>query len=361
MAQPSTSNTFNNIVVDTRTFIDRCYGALKLRPQQISGEMQQIAIDMINLVQQDLLNDNAPLWTHKSAYVPLVQGQRSYKLPVATHDVVLAFLRTMNNVTTQSTATVTATSYLMTFTSPAYVTNVQLTFPASGVFPFIIQSSPDNINWTTCYTSNIDDTGVTGDDTNQNGTINIWVSTSNSNAQLYWQIIPATTNPVTGTTFVPANVMTSVTAQVYNVPNDILMYRMNKDDYWNMTNKNFQGRPLQYWLNRQISPTMELWPQPDSYSAQQVMLVRRQRYLMDVGSLGSLQNALLGTLEFPGRWYLPMIYMVAAELAYCTPEVDPQVTALIGPKSEKMRQRAFLEERDKSPIKFQTNIGIYTK
>jgi hypothetical protein len=239
---------------------------------------------------------------------------------------------------------------------------VQLNFPASNpAFPFVVQSSPDGSTWTTCYTSTIYDNPITGDSFNQNGSSNLWIETTQSNAALYWQVIPATVNPVTKATISPANVMTGVTVQVYNTPNDILMYRLNKDDYYNLTNKHFQGRPLQYFFNRQISPKMDLWPQPDAYSAQQVMFLRRQRYIMDAGSLGSLQNALQGTLEFPGRWYLPFIYLVAAELAFTTPEVDPMVTAQIGPKADQMRRRAFLEERDKSAIKYQSQIGIYTR
>jgi hypothetical protein len=337
------TNTFGNVQVDTRTMIDRMYGVLRLRPEQITVEMVQIALDTMNLVQLDLVNDAAPLWTKNKVLMPLVQGQRHYVLPTGTNDIDKAFYRTVSNVT--GTATSSSSSYLVNFGSATYVSQVQVTFP-SAVFPFVIQSSPDGINWTTAYTSSIYDTG--------NGSLNVWVDTSNSNAQVYWQVIPATVSPVNGQAITPANTMTGVTALFYNTPSDIEMYRMNKDDYWNMTNKNFQGRPTQYWLNREVKPTIDLWPQPDALAAQNCLYIWRQRYLMDVGSLQQ-------TVEFPGRWYLPFIYMVADELGFVTPEVDPQVAANVSAKADKMRQRAFLEERDKSPVKFRTNIGIYTR
>jgi hypothetical protein len=350
----STSNTFGNIQVDTRTFIDRVYGALRLRPQQITAEMQQICLDLINLVQQDLVNDSAPLWTVNKILVPLVQGQRSYALPSGTNDVIEAFYRTMFNQTTNATATSTTAAYQLAFSTPYYVSSVQVNFP-SFVFPILIQSSPNGTTWTTVYTSSIYDVGVSSSEATPNiAGLNVWYDTSNSNAQPYWRVIPATNSPVNQVLINPANVMTGVTAQVYNTPADVLMYRMNKDDYWNMTNKNFQGRPLQFWMNRQIAPTMDLWPQPDALAAQNVMVVRRSRYIMDVGSMQQ-------TIEFPARWYLPFFWMVAAEVGSCTPEVDPSWATQVEGKAMAMRKRAWLEERDKSPIKFQSNIGIYTR
>lgn len=347
-----TSNTFNSVQVDTRTFIDRCYGALKLRPQQITVEMIQIAQDVINLVQQDLVNDSAPLWTVHNVLVPLIQGQRSYVLPNGTSDVQMAFFRTLFNQTSNAAVTAGSAAYQLQFSTPSQVSSVLVTFP-TVVFPVIIQNSPDGVTWTNAYVSTIYDVGQPGEQGN-GSLLSVWYDTANSNFQPFWRVIPATLSPVNNQTITPPNTMTGVTAQVYNTPADVLMYRMNKDDYWNMTNKAFQGRPLQYWLNRQINPVMDLWPTPDALSAQSVMLVRRQRYIMDVGNLQQ-------TVEFPARWYLPFFYMVAAELAFCTPEVDPNVTAQVTAKAEQMRKRAWNEERDKSPIKFQTQIGQYTR
>lgn len=348
----STSNTFGNTQVDTRTFIDRVYGALKLRPQQVTGEMVQIALDMINLVQQDLVNDSAPLWTTNTVLVPLIQGQRNYHLPQGTNDVQSAFFRTMNNQTPSATLVPGSAAFQLTFTSPTYASSVQVTFPGAA-FPVLIQASDDNVNWVTKYTSTIYDVGQPGQQ-GLGSLSSVFYDTANSNAHQYWRVVPQTTSPVNGQVITPPNTMIGVTAQVYNTPADVLMYRMNKDDYWNMTNKNFQGRPLQYWLNRQITPVMELWPQPDALAAQNVMVVRRSRYIMDVGNLQ-------GTVEFPSRWYLPFFYMVAAHLAFCTPEMDPTVTDQVSAMAKSMRQRAFLEERDKSPIKFQSNIRVYTR
>jgi hypothetical protein len=333
----------NNIQIDNRTLIDRAYGALKLRPQQITGEMIQIALDMMNLVQLDMLNDAAPLWTLKKWVTPLTQGQQQYVLPPATNDVRSAFYRTMSNLTTNTTITQSSASYQWTFTQATQVTTIALSWPSASI-PISVQTSPDNINWTTVYSSSTVDNGVTG---------SVAYDIDNANTAQYWRVIPATVQ--NGVTITPANTLPlTLSGQVYNSPQDVLMYRMNFDDYANLTTKTFQGRPLQFWLDRKIVPQMDLWPAPDATAAQNFMVVWRQRMISDVGSL---QN----TIECAPRWYFAFFYRLAAELAFCTPEVDPDVTAQIQAKADTHWKRAWNEERDKSPVKFQTNLRIYTR
>lgn len=343
-----TSNTFQNTQVDTRTFIDRAYGVLKLRPQQVTGEMVQIAQDITNLVQQDLVNDAMPQWTLRKELSPLIQGQSRYPMIQGTNDVESCFFRTMSNVT--GTTSSSSAAYGFSFTTPTSVVSVQVIFPGAS-FPITIQSSPDNVTWTTVYTGTIYDQSLQA---NQNGSNTIWYDVFNNNAALFWQVIPSLTNPVNGQTITPPNTMVGVTATVYNNPADVLMARLNRDDFFNLTNKAFPGRPLQYRFDRQINPIVEVWPTPDLFSSQNLMVVYRQRLLQDVGTLQQ-------TIEIPSRWYLPFLYMVAAELASCTPEVDPEWAKLVIAKSENMRKRVWIEDRDKSPIKFQSNIRVYTR
>lgn len=336
------TGTFNNIQIDNRTFIDRAYGALKLRPQQISGEMIQIALDLMNLVQLDMLNDSAPLWTIRKHVMPLYQGQQQYVMPPATNDINRAFYRTMANQTSAATITQSTAYYQWSFTQATQVTTINLLWPSAS-FPVLYQYSSDNVNWTTAVASNVTHNGLVGYSVQD---------IDNASMYQYWRVIPATSQngvPI----LVPNTLPSTLSGQVYNTPTDVLMYRMNKDDYWNMTNKSFQGRPLQYWVDRQLDVQMDLWPAPDATAAQNFMVVWRNRMICDVGSL---QNA----IELPGRWYLAFFYRVASELAFCTPEVDPDVSGQIQAKADAHWKRAWTEERDKSPVKFQTQIGVYT-
>lgn len=338
----STTGTVSTIAYDTRTVIDRAYGALGLTPQQITGEKIVIAQDLLSFVMTDLVNTANPLWCLEKVLTTLVQGQREYQLPAGTNDVNRAFHRTMNDVTPVAFTNTTA-AYTIDFGLNAAGTNNDTNVPTWAIdwtgaaVPVTFQSSEDNVTWA--------QVGISGL-VSSSGTGTIWYDMKNSNAKRYWRVIP--------TVVVPANTLSITAARVYNTPNDINMYRMNKDDYWNMTNKFFQGRPLQFWLNRTLTPTMELWPQPDLMASQNVMPVYRQRLIMDVGNL---QQA----IEVPTRWFYTIIFVLSDALAFCTPEASPARIAMVQARAQQMLKSTWTEERDKSPVKFNVNLRQYTR
>jgi len=334
-----TSQTFNTLTYSTRNVIEKAYGALKLRPAQITGEMIAIALDILGQIQVSLVSMSAPLWTLQKQLYPLIQGQAQYSLGSTTVDVAQngAFYRSMSNVTTSATLTYGASAYSIAFgtSNPTQVSTIRLSWNGGTPFGVVVQSSPDNATWTTVYTSNIYDA--------QQGIV--LLDLANSAAASYFQVIPQA----------PANTFpVGFSAQVYNSPQDIQMSRLNKDDYWNMTNKSFPGRPLQWWMDRQITPVMNLWPAPDATSAQNCMVVWRHRYLMDVGTMQQ-------SIEFPPRWYFAIVYQLAAHLAFQTPEVDPSVIPAVQQQADRMLSDAWREERDASPIKFNVNLRQYTR
>jgi hypothetical protein len=133
------------------------------------------------------------------------------------------------------------------------------------------------------------------------------------------------------------------------------MARLNRDDYVNLPNKMFAGRPLQFWCNRQLdNPIMYLWPVPSDQfiTAQAVVWVKR--YIMDVGTMTQ-------EIEVPQRWYDAMVYVLAAKLAEETPTVDPQMIAILDQKAQRALLEAENEERDDSPIYLTPNIAVYTR
>lgn len=345
MAIPTTG-TVTTVAFDTRTVIDRAYGAIGVTPQLITGEMIQIAQDLLGLTLTDMVNTANPLWCLEKCLITLNQGQKSYQMPTGTNDVRNVFYRTMSNVT-PATFTALTTAYTIDFgLNPAgtnndtFVGSWSINWGSNASFPVIFQQSEDQITWT--------QTGASGLGT-QTGTGLIWYDMDITNAKRYWRVIPAPPNGGP-TNFLPL----TITGSVYNTPNDILMYRMNADDYFNMTNKDFQGRPLQFWFDRKLVPEIKLWPQPDAIAAQNLMPVYRQRLIMDVGTL---QQA----VEVPTRWFYTLIFALGDALGFVTPEANPAKWAACQRRSAQMLQSAWTEERDKSPIKFQPNIRQYTR
>jgi hypothetical protein len=133
----------------------------------------------------------------------------------------------------------------------------------------------------------------------------------------------------------------------------IPLARLNRDDYWNLPNKQFPSvRSLQYWFDRTIEPSMYLWPVPNNDFQMFQLVVEVQ--MQDVGTLTD-------QIYVPDRWINCVQKQLSHSMALQLPGVDLQRIQYL----ETQAQRAFLqaseEDRDKSPIYFQPNISYYTR
>jgi hypothetical protein len=129
---------------------------------------------------------------------------------------------------------------------------------------------------------------------------------------------------------------------------------LNRDDYTNLPNKNFTAnQPFQFWFNRTIPQSkIYLWPVPQNSFYQ--MTVWYSRQIMDVGDL-------YGELEIPQRWYLAVVSMLAHQMSLELPGVDLARVQYLEGQGNKYLSMAEEEERDRSPIYFAPNIGVYTR
>jgi len=149
------------------------------------------------------------------------------------------------------------------------------------------------------------------------------------------------------TTFSVRQIVFSTSQQV------IPLARLNRDDYWNLPNKQFPSqRSLQYWFDRTIEPSMYLWPVPNNDFQMFQLLVEKQ--MEDVGSLTN-------EIYIPDRWITSVQASLSHKLSLQLPGVDiARITYLEG-QASKLFLQASDEERDKSPIYFQPNISYYTR
>ena len=133
----------------------------------------------------------------------------------------------------------------------------------------------------------------------------------------------------------------------------IPLARLNRDDYWNLPNKQFPSqRSLQYWFDRTIDPSMYLWPVPNNnYQAFQMILEMQPQ---DVGSLTN-------QLYLPDRWVPYIQSALSHKLSMQLPGTDLARIQYLEKIALDMRQQAEEEDRDKSPIYFQPNISYYTR
>ena len=88
------------------------------------------------------------------------------------------------------------------------------------------------------------------------------------------------------------------------VSTDVPLSRMSRAEYANMSVKSSTGKPNQYFVDKQISPTVTVWPAPDQSAKYDIYLNVLSR--MDDADAG------VNTLQIPFRFY-PCL---AAGLAY---------------------------------------------
>ena len=149
------------------------------------------------------------------------------------------------------------------------------------------------------------------------------------------------------TTFSIRQIVFSTSQQV------ITLARLNRDDYWNLPNKQFPSqRSLQYWFDRQIEPKMYLWPVPNNDFQMFQLVIDRQ--MMDVGSLTN-------QIYVPDRWIASIQASLSHKLSMQIPGVDIARIQYLEGQAQKLFQQASDEDRDKSPIYFQPNISYYTR
>jgi hypothetical protein len=325
------SNTVSQTNFNTRRVIDNAIRRCKLTAQQITAEHIDIANDQLYLFLSDLANQGAPLWCIEKQIYPLYDGVGDITMTDGTVDILNSNFRTLQPVT--GTNVDTSTSRTVSFTTDIFVANVGIYWTAAAV-PIALERSDDNVTWVTIQTET--PTATAGQWT--------WYDLDSSVAARYFRV--------------RATSGTLSFSQIYlaNTPTEIPLARMNRDDYTNLPNKAFQNnRPLQFWFDRQVNnPIMHMWPVPNAAATVSQIVVWRQRYIMDVGTMTQ-------DVEVPQRWLEAIVSGLAAKMALELVEVDVNLIPILDQKAAISLNIAQMEERDNSPMMIAPNISPYTK
>jgi hypothetical protein len=122
---------------------------------------------------------------------------------------------------------------------------------------------------------------------------------------------------------------------------DININRISVSTYATIPNKNATGRPIQVWINRQITPQINVWPTPDGN--QYSFIYWRLRRIQDAS--GSTQ-----TMDIPFRFLNCLVAGLAYYLSMKLP-VDPGRRGELKMDYEEQLQMAQDEDREKAPIR----------
>ena len=146
-----------------------------------------------------------------------------------------------------------------------------------------------------------------------------------------WAVDLITTPLVTGqaTYSVNANTVVILDAYVQNDDSganiDRIILPISRTEYASYPNKEQQGFPTVFWFDRLLSPTVTLWPVPNTDNGPQSLKYYRVRQIQDA----NLQNG--QQVEIPYLWMEAFAYGLAQRLAMVW---SPDKVALLKPMAD---------------------------
>ena len=128
---------------------------------------------------------------------------------------------------------------------------------------------------------------------------------------------------------------------------DFSMTRISRDSFLNLPNKTSTGRPTQYFLDRQITPNLKLFPTPENSTD-----------IIVYDALTRIQDAdtPINTMEIPFR-FIPCL--TAGLAYYIAMKKAPDRIQLLKTVYEEEFERAMAEDRDRSAFNVSPKLDYY--
>lgn len=353
------SDTYGQ-VYNVQTLIDHGARRCGKLAEELTSEQLLSARESLGFVMSNLINIGIQYWAIEKEVIGLTPDKYIYTLPTGANDVLNALYRTMNRPSGSYTTSAGGSVALVgdndidTYCQQTSANgNISINFGTDnpiyagsiGLMPYV--AGGGSATWTLILEYSAD--GVTWNTLNDLGTVLvtdkqwIWTDIDPGQSVQYYRV------RISG-----GSTLALREFYVGNNSREITMSRLNRDDYTNLPNKNFTAnQPYQFWFNRTVpNPEIYLWPAPSDPFVQ--MTVWYSKQVMNVGDLTN-------ELQIPQRWYLAVINMLAHQMALELPQVPMDRIQYLEAQAEKSLALAEAEERDRSPIYFAPNIGVYTR
>ena len=128
---------------------------------------------------------------------------------------------------------------------------------------------------------------------------------------------------------------------------DYSLSRISRDEYLSIPTKTTTGRPTQFFLDRQITPNLKLWPLPDNST--DVIVYDALTRIDDA-------DTYINTVDMPFRFY-PCL---AAGLAYyIAMKRAPEKLQILKPIYDEEINRAMDEDRDRASFRVAPDLRNY--
>ena len=354
------SGTVGATSISVQTLIDHGARRCGKLAEELTDEQVLSAKESLFFFLSNLANRGIQYWAINKIVIGLNAEQYIYTLPLGSIEVLNALYRTLNrpvgsyyssaggsvaNAFDNDTATYCQQTSANGNISIVYGTNNPIYAGSIGFLPYI--AGGGTATWSIALEYSSD--GATWNMLNDLGSLlvqdNQWVWTDIDPGQSvgYYRIRAY------------ANATLSLREfYVGNNTREVMMARLNRDDYTNLPNKNFTAnQPYQFWFDRTIpKPSIYLWPAPSDPFVQMTIWYSRQ--IDDVGKLS-------GELEVPQRWYEAVVMNLSHRMSLELPNVATDRVAYLEKMAAQYLYDAEQEERDKSPIYWAPNISVYTR
>ena len=150
-----------------------------------------------------------------------------------------------------------------------------------------------------------------------------------------------------GETDLSADVIDILSLVVRRSGTDYALSRISRDEYLSIPTKTTTGRPTQFFVDRQITPNLKLWPLPDNDT--DVVIYDALTRMDDA-------DTYTNTVDMPFRFY-PCL---AAGLAYyIAMKRAPERLQILKPIYEEEMNRSMDEDRDRASFRVSPDLRNY--
>ena len=144
-----------------------------------------------------------------------------------------------------------------------------------------------------------------------------------------------------------ADVIDVLSMVIQRSNSDLAMSKISRDTYINIPSKTTQSRPTQFFVDRQVTPVIKIWPTPENNT--DVVKFDRLTRIEDVDSATD-------TVDIPFRFY-PCL--TAGLAYYISMKRNPQMMPMLKSVYEEEMQRAMDEDRDRASLRISPSYDYY--
>ena len=151
----------------------------------------------------------------------------------------------------------------------------------------------------------------------------------------------------TGAYTLGADVIDILSIVIQRDGTDYALSRLSRDDYLSIPNKTTESRPNQFFLDRQVTPSLKVWPVPENST--DVIYYNALTRMDDA-------DTFINTMDMPFRFY-PCL---AAGLAYyIAVKRAPNRVQMLKAMYEEEFERAMTEDRDRASFNVVPKYDYY--